>query len=214
MKLLPFVNEWWNTNPFKGWLGYGFIPKLKGLKVTLKEWNQQTSGFIEWRVLSIIDVEAKENSISVVLNNRCISIKEQLLSISANEEIKCRQKCKVKWFLVGDENTTFFHEFVTAKKRNTTSQRFWMTKTIAWLVTMRLRLDLSPSTSLFLLKNKAQDSSHNRCHGILSTVINVIPLKGLSPLKKNGWRWSLWAPIKLLGLIVTLKNSLRSLGTS
>lgn len=42
LSFLHTVDSWWMARPCQGWLGHGFIQKLKGLKKGLKIWNKQT----------------------------------------------------------------------------------------------------------------------------------------------------------------------------
>ena len=50
------------------------------------------------------------------LNSRA-ALQAELLSIYQNEERNFIQKSKLNWLSLGDENTSFFHRFLNAKKR-------------------------------------------------------------------------------------------------
>lgn len=43
---LNFVEDWWKSDPMRGWPEHGFIQKLKGLKGVIKSWNVETFGCI------------------------------------------------------------------------------------------------------------------------------------------------------------------------
>lgn len=46
-----------------------------------------------------------------------MSLKAELFSLYRTEERNLRQKSKLNWLSLGDENSRFFHRFLAAKKR-------------------------------------------------------------------------------------------------
>ena len=47
------------------------------------------------------------------------SLKAELMSLHKIEEMNLIQKRKLNWIRLGDENTSFFHRFLTVKKGKT-----------------------------------------------------------------------------------------------
>lgn len=58
--------------------------------------------------------------ISIVQHEQRKSMKAELLSLVAKEEIYWRQKCKHGWIEEGDANTSFFHRTLASRKRKNT----------------------------------------------------------------------------------------------
>lgn len=95
--------------------------KLKCLKEHLKEWTKSTFGNVSQikedllQKFQEIDFTEAEEDLSNLVRNERSRIKEEFTEITAREEIKWRQKARLKWLQEGDNNTKFFHSFANAR---------------------------------------------------------------------------------------------------
>ena len=108
---------------YQGWAGFVIYSKLPNLKSSLKSWfldrerarkNQEES-----LLQAFANEEIKVESLNLSSLDKImkLSIKLDLLARYRREERDLIQKCKLNWLKLGDENTSFFHCFLTAKKR-------------------------------------------------------------------------------------------------
>ena len=69
---------------------------------------------------ALANEEIKEESLNMssLDNILKLSIKSDLLAIYRREERDLIQKSKLNWLKSGDENTSFFHRFLAAKRRH------------------------------------------------------------------------------------------------
>ena len=63
------------------------------------------------------DLEIKNSEEVGMGREICLSLKAELLSLYRIEERNLMQKSKLNWLSLGDENSCFFHWFLSAKKR-------------------------------------------------------------------------------------------------
>ena len=122
---LELVKEAWNVDVF-GTPMYRLTRKLKSVKAALKAFNLHSFAKLRERV-----VEAKENLIqaqSALLHNsndlnlvdnekRCLKVFHDL---ACAEEGFLKQKARIQWLKLGDQNTNFFRKTIKARNsRNT-----------------------------------------------------------------------------------------------
>ena len=111
---------------------YRLTRKLKSVKAALKAFNLHSFAKLRERV-----VEAKETLIqaqSALLHNphdlylvdnekRCLKIFQDL---ACAEEGFLKQKARVQWLKLGDQNTSFFHKAIKARNsRNTIKSHYF-----------------------------------------------------------------------------------------
>lgn len=107
----------------QGWVGYVIPAKLRKLKIALKTW--QTNYKIERRRKEEHILQKLENLESSVEDDEShiaklslrLALKAEFLKILKEDERNLIQKSKLNWLKLGDENTSFFHRFLAAKKR-------------------------------------------------------------------------------------------------
>ena len=107
----------------QGWAGFVICSKLRNLKSSLKSWlvdserarkNQEESLL---QALENEEIKEESQTMSSLDNVLKLSIKSDLIAIYRREERDLIQKCKLNWLKLEDENTSFFHRFLAAKKR-------------------------------------------------------------------------------------------------
>lgn len=110
----------WDQAPQGRGAGIRLHQKLKCLKEHLKEWTKSTFGNVSQikedllQKFQEIDFTEAEEDLSNLVRNERSRIKEEFTEITAREEIKWRQKARLKWLQEGDNNTKFFHSFANA----------------------------------------------------------------------------------------------------
>ena len=105
-----------------GWPIYSFMKKLKGLKVYSKGWNKEMLGNIFSRKQVLLDkinfFDMLEESGPFIEDNALEreDCRGALLDLIVKEQKIWMQKCKLQCFLEGEENSSFFHKWVSAHK--------------------------------------------------------------------------------------------------
>lgn len=88
----------------------------------MRKWNRKVYGNIHQGVNDaedeVLKMESTYDATPLETNkiNLC-SAQRILNAILENEEIFCKQKANVKWFLEGDRNTKYFHHTVQQKRQ-------------------------------------------------------------------------------------------------
>lgn len=108
-----------------GWAGFVLHSKLRNLKPILKQWsekkNQEQRRQSEKITSEISNLDAKEECLGLSDEERtlCSSLQNDLLNIFIEKERVLTHKCKIHWLKEGDENSSFFHQYLAARKRKT-----------------------------------------------------------------------------------------------
>ncbi|CAL9013315.1 unnamed protein product, partial [Prunus brigantina] len=123
--LRRLLKEWWKEDQTYGWEGYQFMARLKLLKTKLKTWSKGAIGNLEnaKRVaearLAAIDLQEGREGLDEELRKERKDLQVVVGDIIYKEEVKWRQRGKVKWARDGDGNTKFFHMMASGvRKRN------------------------------------------------------------------------------------------------
>ncbi|KAL5172554.1 hypothetical protein HKD37_16G045288 [Glycine soja] len=107
----------------QGWGGYVLNHKIKLLKQCIKQWSL-TNGEANARKVTMIKKEL--NALENVLNDRPLSqvevtlkksLQVQLWEAAYAYESMLRQKARIKWLKVGDDNSTYFHRLISHRRR-------------------------------------------------------------------------------------------------
>ncbi|KAJ9550052.1 hypothetical protein OSB04_022595 [Centaurea solstitialis] len=134
-----FYNSWLQDGSLaevvsKSWVGYGgrdnnlspilvLCKKLKRTKLAIKEWRKVEN---EDRCKMIKELKQKHNNLECLGEERRLSgeerrelgtILEKIHELEGRELMDVKQKAKIAWLKEGDENSSFFHGIVAAKKR-------------------------------------------------------------------------------------------------
>ena len=118
------VENWWNNFRFHGSPSKIFWLKQKALKEELKKWNKEVFGRVDQRLKEImVLIEALETTEDMVgldtqQQDQILSLKEECHRLSLMEETSERQKSRINWLKVGDENSKFFHGFANSRQRH------------------------------------------------------------------------------------------------
>ena len=95
--------------------------KLQFIKAKLKYWNKNTFGMLKESKKTIldeidnIDANDQEGALSSALGAQRVVRKWELEKIILREEIRWRQKTKIKWVKDGDCNSKLFHKVANGR---------------------------------------------------------------------------------------------------
>ncbi|XP_028081929.1 uncharacterized protein LOC114283306 [Camellia sinensis] len=118
---LPFVEKWWTEQQVEGWAGFRLFQKLKGLKITLKQWNCEVFGNVNTKLkqvqdeLHMFDLVAEERELEEVEKARRREARAEACRLTRMVDWLWLQKSRLNWNLNGDKSTRYFH--VTVKCR-------------------------------------------------------------------------------------------------
>ncbi|KAK1309484.1 hypothetical protein QJS10_CPA09g01046 [Acorus calamus] len=114
------VQEAWKAD-FSGNPLFQFVRKLANVKKTLKVWNKDVFGPIQFN-LSITKKDLADAQIALQLHpsdQRCIfaesEARTKYLSLLSQEEKFARQKSRQLWLIDGDSNTKFFYNSIKSR---------------------------------------------------------------------------------------------------
>ncbi|XP_038884537.1 DEAD-box ATP-dependent RNA helicase FANCM isoform X3 [Benincasa hispida] len=115
-----------NSSLIKGqqdWAGFALYSRLRRVKQSVKRWLAEHEKDQKIREESLLkEIKEKDLQADTLENFSAeedvrVSLKADLLSLYQAEERDLIQKSKLNWLLLGDENTSFFHRFLAAKRR-------------------------------------------------------------------------------------------------
>jgi hypothetical protein len=116
--------------PNYGNLKPGWQNKIRNLRQYLRGWAKHTAGAYKkekQRLISLLDAidkKAESNSLSDNEIHMKYYLKERLVHLLREEEIKWYERAKVKTLLQGDNNTHFFIWLPMANIANSTSSDY------------------------------------------------------------------------------------------
>ncbi|CAL5358449.1 unnamed protein product [Camellia sinensis] len=119
---MKVVQKCWAETMLDGWAGFKCLYKLKALKATLKQWNNEVFGHVEFKLkqvekeLHILDLLAEEGSLSSSQAARRREAKGEAWQLSKMVEWVWMQKSRLNWAIKGDRNTKFFHIMACSRK--------------------------------------------------------------------------------------------------
>ncbi|CAJ2633110.1 unnamed protein product [Trifolium pratense] len=105
------------------WMGFILKERFKGLKVTIKQWNQQVLGDSEEikrkLILEIMTLDQKSEVTG--LSQQEVAVRknkfDDLLCILKSIDAAIFQRSRSKWLKAGDANTAYFHSRVKMRRR-------------------------------------------------------------------------------------------------
>ncbi|XP_055960992.1 uncharacterized protein LOC130015249 [Mercurialis annua] len=132
----PFrsVDAWWDHDDFENFIlaawsncsSLNVVHNLKDLRRQLKNWNRDVFGDQNKRISEIsADIHEKKMSadaglLSAAKVDDLANLKSELWKAEKRIESLWRQKSRLKWNLVGDRNTKFFHSIAFMHYKNNT----------------------------------------------------------------------------------------------
>jgi len=108
----------WESNP-DGLPMYRTTKKLKKCKKMLKKWSKAHFGYVTRKIKKIKELlwKAEEDLVRTGDIQEVVRLKSELNLLIDREEQMWHQRSHVKWVQSGDQNTKFFHNTVTQRKR-------------------------------------------------------------------------------------------------
>ncbi|XP_028053768.1 uncharacterized protein LOC114258112 [Camellia sinensis] len=129
---LPFVEQTWAALNVLGWAGFRCLVKFKGLKSALKGWNKEVFGNVESKLkateeeVHALDLVAEARVLSADEVARKRELKGDAWQLSKMLERMWFQKSRLKWALLGDRNTLFFHAMARCRSNRNAYAPFWL----------------------------------------------------------------------------------------
>jgi hypothetical protein len=123
-ELRPLVEQVWSSGGDCKSLS-DVQQKLSDLSCALQGWNKSTFGSVrtETRSLKIRLESLRQLPGRVGPSHEEIKIQDRLVELNYREEIMWRQRSRIQWLSEGDQNTKFFHQKASGrKKRNRISR--------------------------------------------------------------------------------------------
>jgi hypothetical protein len=117
------VEEFWRGCNVTGWMAYILKEKLKGLKVHLRGWNNDTYGDVDAKInklvndISLLDITSEESGISVEEVATRKILFSQLWHLKIGKESIIAQRSRMKWLKDGDTNSRFFHACIKSRTK-------------------------------------------------------------------------------------------------
>ncbi|KAL9691204.1 hypothetical protein QQ045_011623 [Rhodiola kirilowii] len=123
------VKESWGAVVDSGWKGYTLPRKLARVRRMISLWNKKSFGDVnaklnksrvEWERLRTLQ---DSRSLSVEEELRLLALQKVIWLLEDQDERIWRQKARIKWLRLGDQNTNYFHRMAMwrSKKNNLSS---------------------------------------------------------------------------------------------
>ena len=115
--------SWWLSYHFHGTPSYILAQKLKALKVDIKRWNEHEFGNMSSLCKEgveepkAMDRLEEGRSLGEEERERKMVITSELEISLLQEEIRRRQKCRIRWLKEGDKCTKFFYCIANSNRR-------------------------------------------------------------------------------------------------
>ena len=121
---LETVSLHWHYSPFFGNTARNLSSRLKHARAGLKLWSKNLSSLskltynCKWVLLLLDGLEDQQN-LSRMERNFRILVKRHLSELLESRRTYWKQRSKMRWVMLGDENTELFHSIATiSHKRN------------------------------------------------------------------------------------------------
>lgn len=117
------VVDSWGKEVKEGWKAITLKEKLKALKLEIKNWNMQTYGNIDNKIIELeraigeLDVKSEEVPLSVSELKQRKDLFAELWQKLKDKESLFKQKSWQRWVAEGVANTSFFHACIKARRR-------------------------------------------------------------------------------------------------
>ncbi|XP_012854391.1 PREDICTED: uncharacterized protein LOC105973895 [Erythranthe guttata] len=118
---LEVVRKAWDT-PTSGSASNAFHTKLMNVRKTLKNWNWDTFGDIQWNIKESQEkIQVLENILvqgwSEDTQKQLVELKQHLLKLEQWEAELLSNKARIAWEKDGDRNTAFFHASMKDRRK-------------------------------------------------------------------------------------------------
>ena len=107
------------------WEGFRIVSKLKRLEVLIKDWAARQFRSVEQYLTGLlldiqqIDIIEEVGNLSPEDCSRRLLLKLSFQKKVGEEEIKWRQRSRLKWLLEGYKNSKLFHSYVLSETEPT-----------------------------------------------------------------------------------------------
>ncbi|WJX24619.1 hypothetical protein P8452_13705 [Trifolium repens] len=117
------IRRLWEAQSVTGWMIFVLKERLKGMKITIKEWEKETIGDPRAKknemISDILALDTK-SEVAGLTPNEVVLRKtkfDQLWSLLKRIDASIFHKSRSKWLKLGDANSAFFHSRMKGRRR-------------------------------------------------------------------------------------------------